>query len=55
MAVALIFGAIMTASFIKFYGVANYFLELEHAHKFWKTLALIVVSLFILVVGIIYL
>jgi len=49
------FGGIMTASFIKYIGVAFQFLELKHAHGFWKFIAVTIVVLFVVIMTVIYL
>ncbi len=48
------FFGIMLASFIKYIGVAFQFLELKNAHPFWKSLSVIIVLLFIIVITILY-
>jgi len=52
--VKLAFGGIMIASFLKYIGVAFQFLELKHAHSFWKFIAITIVVLFIGMMTIIY-
>ena len=49
------FFGIMTASFIKYIGVAFQFLELKHAHSFWKFIAVTIVVLFVVMMTVIYL
>ena len=49
------FAGIMTASFIKYIGVAFQFLELKHAHSFWKFIAVAIVVVFVVMMTVIYL
>ncbi len=49
------FFGIMLASFIKYIGVAFQFLELKHAHPFWKAFSVIIVLLFITIITVLYL
>jgi len=48
------FFGIMIASFIKYIGVAFEFLELKHAHPFWKSFSVIIVLLFITIMTVLY-
>ena len=49
------FGGIMIASFFKYIGVAFEFLELRHAHPFWKYFTVSIVLLFFGIITILYL
>ncbi len=51
----LAFFGIIIASFIKYIGVAFQFLELKHAHPFWKSFSIIIVLLFITIITVLYL
>ena len=48
------FFGIMLASFIKYIGVAFEFLELKHAHPFWKSFSVIIVLLFVTIMTVLY-
>jgi len=50
----LVFFGIMLASFIKYIGVAFEFLELKHAHSFWKSFSVIIVLIFITIITVLY-
>lgn len=50
----LAFIGIMIASFLKYLGVAFQFLELKHAHSFWKSFAVIIVLVFFTVITVLY-
>jgi len=49
------FAVIIIASFIKYLGVAFEFLELKHAHSFWKFIAVTIVIVFLSTITLIYL
>jgi hypothetical protein len=49
------FGGILIASFIKYVGVAFEFLELKHAHPFWKYFTVTIVLAFFGLLTILYL
>ena len=46
---------IMAATIIKFVGVGFQFMELNDAHKLWKTIFLGILSLFVLLISVAYL
>ena len=50
----IVFFGIITASFIKYIGVAFEFLELKHAHAFWKSFSVIIVLLFVVIMTVLY-
>ena len=52
--VKIAFAGIMLASFIKYIGVAFQFLELKHAHGFWKFIAVFIVIVFVTLMTVIF-
>ncbi len=55
LAVEIAFAGIIIASFIKYIGVAFQYLELKHAHPFWKFIAVSIVVIFVTLMTVIYL
>jgi len=49
------FAGILLASFIKYLGVAFEFLELKHAHPFWKFITVTIAVVFLSTITLIYL
>lgn len=41
---------VLVLALIKFLGVAFYFMDLKHAHVFWKTLLIIFISVFVVII-----
>ncbi len=47
----LILWGVLLASLLKFLGVAFEYMEIKHAHSFWKTLILLIGFLFVIIMG----